>query len=133
MIELLFDLYGTVKGYGGEIPLSLQIIYRKEYRRITRLCLAAAGGAELARPPGVKRGRVKRPKYRNLLERLIRCEDELLRFMTSKNVPFFNNDPKRPVRIIKVHMKISGCFRSFQMGQGFCKMRSYIVSCQKTE
>jgi transposase len=51
--------------------------------------------------------------------------------MTSKDVPFSNNDAERPVRMIKVHMKISGCFRSFQMGQGFCKMRSYIVSSQK--
>jgi transposase len=31
----------------------------------------------------------------------------------------------------KVHMKIIGCFRSWEMAKGYCRMRGYIVSCQK--
>jgi transposase len=131
MIEFLLDLNDTVNSYGGELPLNIQTMAKKEYRRILEIGIEATGGRKLARPPGLKRGRMKKPPYRNLLERLMRFEDEVLRFMTSREVPFTNNDAERPVRMIKVHLKISGCFRSLKMAQGFCRMRSYIVSSQK--
>jgi transposase len=68
-----------------------------------------------------------------LLERLEICEDAVLRFITSEHVPFTNNDAERPVRMLKVHAKISGCFKIFEIAQGFCKMRDYIVSCKKND
>jgi transposase len=33
--------------------------------------------------------------------------------------------------MIKVHMKISGCFKSLEHAKGFCRMRGYIVSYGK--
>jgi transposase len=53
------------------------------------------------KPPG-KRGRAAKPKSRNLLERLTERADEVLRFMTVKEVPFTNNQAKRDLRMMKV-------------------------------
>jgi transposase len=51
--------------------------------------------------------------------------------MTNASVPFTNNDAERSLRMIKVHAKISGCFKTMEMAQGFCRMRGYIKSCEK--
>jgi transposase len=42
------------------------------------------------KPEKAKRGRIKRSKARNLLERLIDYEEDVLRFMTDAYVPFIN-------------------------------------------
>jgi transposase len=95
--------------------------------------LEETGGARLARPPGQKqkRGRFKKSKARNLLERLMEHEDATLRFMTGQRKPFSNNYAERPVRMIKARRKISGCGRALEMAVGFCKMRGHIESCEK--
>jgi transposase len=130
MAELLLDILEQVEWYGGALPLALQVSMRTHYREIIARGYKATGGLELPRPPG-QRGKMKQPKYRNLLERLDRFEDAVLRFMTSEHVPFSNNDAERPIRMIKVHMKIIGCFRNVEFARGFCRMRSYIVSAER--
>ena len=59
-----------------------------------------------------KRGRVKQPAGRNLLNRLRNFEDDLLRFASNFEVPFTNNQAERDLRMIKLKQKISACFRS---------------------
>ena len=78
-----------------------------------------------------QRGRLKRSKSRNLLERLIDYEDDVLRFMLDIDVPFTNNQGENALRMKKVQQKISGCFRSFKGGEISCRVRSYISSCKK--
>ena len=78
-----------------------------------------------------KRGRVKRTKARNLLERLRKYEDDVLRFMDNKNVPFTNNLAENDIRMTKVQQKISGCFRSLDGARIFCRVRSYLSTCRK--
>jgi transposase len=33
--------------------------------------------------------------------------------------------------MVKLHTKVSGCFRSLEMAKGFCKMRGYVVFCKE--
>jgi transposase len=131
--EHLLDIEELTKCYGGMLPLHLQCWAREKYRKIIALGYESTGGKILARPPGKKgkRGRMAKPKYRNLLERLDAREDAVLRFMIDRNIPFTNNDAERPVRQLKLHDKISGCFRSLIFGIGYCRMRGYLESCKK--
>lgn len=102
--------------------------YREQYREILHL-------ADKECPPPIKepkkKGRTKRSKSRNLLERLRNYEDDALRFMDDPLVPFTNNNGERSFRMSKVQQKISGCFRSMKGARDFCTVRSYISTCQK--
>jgi transposase len=70
-------------------------------------------------------------KHYNLLERLTLYEDAVLRFMTDPEVAFTNNEAERALRMLKVVMKVSGCFRSPEHANGFFRMRSYLDTCRK--
>jgi len=78
-----------------------------------------------------KRGRLKRSKARNLLERLRNFEHDVLRFMDVEYVPFTNNQGENDLRMTKVQQKISGCFRSMAGAKIFCRVRSYLSTCRK--
>ena len=81
------------------------------------------------KPP--KHGRQKKSKSRNLLERLRLFEDDVIRFTTSNDVPFTNNQGERDIRMTKVQQKVSGCFRSMGGAENFCRIRSYLSTCKK--
>jgi transposase len=52
--------------------------------------------------------------------------DQVLRFVDDTTVPFDNNAAERSLRMVKLHDKISGTFRSETGAQSFATVRSYI-------
>jgi transposase len=89
----------------------------------------------LAEPPPIKtigkRGRYKRTKGRNLLERLISEKESMLAFAFNKDVPFTNNLAERDIRPAKVKLKISNCFRTFTGAEIYARIEGFISTVRK--
>lgn len=130
MQDLLLEINKAVDKAEGCLSRKSAKDFCNRYRNILR-----KGDKECPPPPekvdSSKRGRTARSKSRNLLERLRDFEVETLRFMTDKNVPFTNNQSENDIRMTKVQQKISGCFRSIEGAQIFCRVRSYLSTCRK--
>ena len=75
------------------------------YRKLIAQGLAINAPPSGGWPPS-KRGRPKKPKARNLVERLQEREGEVLAFASDFKVPFDNNGAERDLRMIKVHQVI---------------------------
>lgn len=103
--------------------------YEQRYRAILQ-----TGAAEEQKdtPPATgRRGPQKQSKSKNLLDRLEKYGQETLAFMKDFAVPFDNNLAERDLRMMKVKLKVSGCFRTSAGAQAFCRIRSYISTMKK--
>lgn len=130
MQELLKEINRKVQDAGGMLSDYLQKKYRTKYRHILDEADRECPPPDTKRKKG-QRGRIKKSKSRNLLERLRDYEDDVLRFMTSEIVPFTNNQGENDLRMTKVQQKVSGCFRSMEGARFFCRIRSYLITCRK--
>lgn len=128
MKALLCEINKKVNTAGGELEESEQKKCQRRYRAIL-----SNGKKECPLNPKIpgKRGRTAQSKSRNLLDRLERHQEDVLRFMKVVIVPFTNNLAERDIRMTKVHQKISGCFRSSQGAKIFCRIRSYLSTARK--
>jgi transposase len=80
---------------------------------------------------GAKSGRTKRRAGDNLLLRLHRFKDDVLRFLVDFEVPFTNTLADQALRMRKVKMKISGGFRSPEGAHICAPLRSVIATARK--
>jgi transposase len=78
-------------------------------------------------------GRTKHKKRtgHNLLLRLCKYKDAVLRFLTQPEVPFTNNQAEQDIRMMKVKQKISGGFRTLEGAQIFATIRGFISTSRK--
>jgi transposase len=77
------------------------------------------------------RGRTKHRPGHNLLIRLHEFKDDVLRFLYDFSVPFTNNLAEQALRMMKVKMKISGAFRTFESACDFAAVRSLVATARK--
>jgi transposase len=80
-----------------------------------------------------KRGKTKKTKARNLLERLIAHQEKVLAFAFNEHVPFTNNLAERNLRAVKLKQKISNCFRSFHSAEIYARIERFISTCRKND
>ena len=76
--------------------------------------------------PSGKRGKIAKSDAHNLWERLKDNEDAVLLFAKNPHVSFTNNRAERDLRMAKVKQKVSGCFRTLQYAQAYCRISSYL-------
>lgn len=98
------------------------------YREVLAAGLAANPPPE--RVPG-RRGRMKQSPARNLLERLLMGQAEVLAFLTDFSIPFDNNQAEQDLRMLKVQQKIAGSFRAPAGAEAFARIRGYLSSLHK--
>lgn len=122
MQKLLLQIKTATDLAGGCLSKKKAIKFRKKYRRLL-------ARAQKECPANLKSR--AQSKSRNLLERLIKFEDETLRFMEDFDISFTNNVAENDQRMTKVQQKISGCFRTMEGAKIFCRIRSYLITCRK--
>ena len=97
-----------------------------------RYCTILTQGAkELpAIPPRSQgqRGRIAKSDAHNLHERLVQHEASVLRFLRDPDVTFTNNAAERALRMAKVKIRVSGCFRTPAFGEYYARISSYLQS-----
>ena len=67
----------------------------------------------------------RHPGY-TLARRLQTRGAQVWRFAADFAVPFTNNPAEQPQRMVKLQMKIGGCWRSVRTAARYCLIRSYL-------
>lgn len=127
--KFLIKLKNEVQESGGILPIKIQKKREKRYREIIK---KGKGECPMILPTkGSGKKKVAQTKERNLLDRLDKYEEQTLLFMKVKEVPFTNNQAERDIRMVKVHQKISGQFKSMKGAKYFSRIRSFLMTNKK--
>ena len=102
-----------------------------EYLKLTRIYqeILRTGEKEMPEIPkktDKRRGRIAKSDAHNLWERLHKFEISVLLFARLPYVPFTNNRAEQDLRMAKVKQKVSGCFRTLEHAQAYCRISSYL-------
>jgi transposase len=92
--------------------------------------VAAGRAANPDPPPGRKRDSLQRQSH-NLAVAFETHKRHILRYMRDLDVAFTNNQAERDLRPVKLHRKISSCFRSQTGAERFAHVRSYLSTTRK--
>lgn len=132
MQKLLMNMYeakNTLLAKGiPKAPDAMLKDFSNQYDKIV-----ASGIKRNPKPKVVKktRGRPKKTTARNLVDRLQKLKDQVLRFFTDFNVPYSNNIAEKSYRLSKKKMQIAGTFRARDGGERFATIFSIIDTCRK--
>lgn len=129
MFDLLSDMNDFVGEQSEQLTPEQKEPWLKQYHKIV-----AEGWKENPlpkKPPKKKRGRPAKTKSQNLLTRFGDFENSVLAFLHDMDVPFTNNLAEQDIRMIKVRLKISGCFRTVKGAEHFARIRSYLSTARK--
>jgi transposase len=128
MISLLIEIKSAVdNSIVNKVSANQYSHFRKRYRKIINQAIKNLPPPEINR----RRGRTKKGISLCLWERLLNYENEVLLFSKEELVPFDNNQAERDLRMFKVKMKISGCFRNIKSAEHFTIIRSVISTLKK--
>ncbi len=116
------------------MPFAQRLKHKQQIEsRFRRICNLG----DMIEPPPIKtpgkRGRYKRTKGRNLVERLIKHQDAVLAFAFHEQVPFTNNLAERDIRPVKIKQKISNSFRSFEGAEIYARIEGFISTARKNK
>jgi transposase len=132
LIDFLESSNKAIKERGGERFTEEEMVpHRKRIDRIIERGKLINPENAREGPELKKKGRKKRTKAQNLIIRFEKRRDDYLRFMTDEYAPFSNNLAERDLRMMKLQMKISGCFRTLSGAEDFTRIRSYISTLRK--
>ncbi len=126
MKALLLDLYQATGKGTGSLSAGQMAPYLARYDTVCRQ-------ADQQEPPPQKpaRGKGKKSKGRNLLERLVRHKQAVLAFALQPSVPFTNNQAERDIRPVKGKMKTAGCFRTELGASHYARIQGFISTARK--
>lgn len=130
MIDLLLEIKNKVDENKTRLNQPTLDAFKRKYRAILKKGFLENPAPETS-PEPKKRGRTKKSKSRNLLERFQKFAREILAFAFDFNIAFDNNQAERDIRMMKVQQKISGTFRSREGADHFCRIRGYISTNRK--
>jgi transposase len=135
MYDLMYEIKKAVEAvceHGWALDPQQVTDFEERYRQIIEAGMRENPVQETATII-LKRGRKKQSKAKNLLDRCLKYEGEILLFMHDFSVPFSNNQAERDIRMMKLQQKISGTFRSEEGADCFCRIRGYISTVKKNE
>jgi transposase len=117
---------------GKEPNTRLKMYYEDRYGRILRDGFRYHR-EEVPAPKNIpkKRGKKAQSPGKNMLDHLRKHKISVLTFMHNLDVPFDNNQAERDIRMSKLKDKISGCYRSLEGAQFFCRIRGFISTVRK--
>ena len=130
MFKLLFLANELKKKYDGSPPAIIQNLLKLAYDKIIKEGFAF----HAILPPLIKKAKQGKQPHRkgyNLLYRLETYSDDVLRFLYEPDVPFTNNLAEQDLRMMKLKLKISGCFRTDDGAKIFARIRSFISTVRK--
>jgi len=128
--DLFLEMLQRVKQLRARDGPMTEAEYKRWLERYGQI-LRAGRKANPLTPEQQAKKRRKQSKEQNLLDRLEGYDLGILAFLCIRELPFTNNEAERPFRMIKVRVKISGCFRTLQGARRHMRIRSYISTLRK--
>lgn len=115
-----------------QMPFEERVKRRQLICRVyDRICTNGEASEPIPTKAKGGRGRYKRTKGRNLVERLMREKTAVLAFAFNAEVPFTNNLAERDIRPSKVKQKVSNCFRTSQGADIYARIQGFISTARK--